>query len=272
MANKESLSVRFLYRTLPGRLILKVATKRFVSRLGGAYLDSRLSRGMIRRFIRKNGLDMSDYEPGPYRSFNEFFKRRRIGAVETDEDALISPCDGKLSAYTVREDSTFDIKHATYSLGRLLGDEQMAERYRGGLCLIFRLAPENYHRYIYPVSGALGKPWRIEGRLHCVRPIAYTERPVFTENTRELICIDSERWGRVTQIEVGALLVGKICNVSGHESAVQGVEKGWFEFGGSTIMLLVEKDRLDLAEPFAKALDTTEELPIRQGNVVGKNK
>ena len=76
----------------------------------------------------------------------------------------------------------------------------------------------------------------------------------------------------MTQIEVGALLVGKICNVGGHESAVQGVEKGWFEFGGSTIMLLVEKDRLDLVEPFAKTLDTTEELPIRQGDVVGKNK
>ena len=270
MANKESLSVRFLYHTLPGRLILKVATRRFVSRLGGAYLDSRLSRGMIRRFIKKNALDMTGYEPGPYRSFNEFFKRRRIGELETDENALLSPCDGRLSVYSIRENSTFEIKHATYSLERLLGDGEQAERYRGGTCLIFRLAPENYHRYIYPVSGTLGGARRIEGRLHCVRPIAYTERPVFTENTRELVCIDSERWGRITQIEVGALLVGKICNVGGHETAVQGVEKGWFEFGGSTIMLLVEKDRLKLAEPFAKTLDTTEETPIRQGDRVGE--
>lgn len=265
---KESLSVRFLYHTLPGRLVLKVATRRWVSRLGGAFLSSRLSRGMIPRFIKKNHIDMTDCEGAPYRSFNEFFKRSRRGEVGTDERSLLSPCDGRLSAYTVGEGSTFEIKHASYSLERLLGDADAAARYRGGLCLIFRLAPENYHRYIYPTSGRLYGARRIEGKLHCVRPIAYTERPVFTENTRELVYIESETCGTVAQIEVGALMVGKICNAQGHERAEQGKEKGCFEFGGSTIMLLVEKDRLALCEPFARTIDTTEELAVRLGDRV----
>jgi len=267
---RETGSVRFLYNTALGRFLLKLLTRPFVSKIGGAFLDSCLSRFMVKRFIRKNGIDMSEYEDRKYKSFNDFFTRRRIVRdFETNEDKLISPCDGHLSVYEIGDDTVFDIKNAKYDTARLFNSSDVAERYRGGLCLIFRLTPLNYHRYSFPCSGALSVQERIKGKLHCVRPIAYTEFPVFCENTREVVYIENEHFGKVAQMEVGALLVGKISNHTS-DKAVQGEEKGYFEFGGSTIILAFEKDKLKLSDEFLKTIGTAEEIPVRLGEEIGE--
>ncbi len=269
--NKETGTVRFLYKTAFGRLLLKLLTCPFVSKIGGAFLGSCLSRFMVKRFIRKNGIDMSEYEQRKYKSFNDFFTRRRtVRDFETDEEHVISPCDGHLSVYEIGENSVFDIKNAKYDTARLFNSAEIAERYRGGLCLIFRLTPLNYHRYSFACSGTLSEREKIKGKLHCVRPIAYTEFPVFCENAREVVYIDSDRFGRVAQMEVGALLVGRITNPPYSERAVQGEEKGYFEFGGSTIILAFEKDRLKLSDKFLKAVGTATEIPVRLGDEIGE--
>ena len=152
----ESLS--FLYRTLPGRLCLSVLTQPALSRLAGAYLSSPLSRGLIDGFIRKNGIDMRDYEKRDYESFNDFFTRRiRPGRRPFDADprALIAPADARLSAYAIDDKSLFFIKGTPYSVDTLLRDRAQARAFRGGLCLIFRLTVGDYHRYCFFDDGVV---------------------------------------------------------------------------------------------------------------------
>lgn len=256
--SKESLSIRFLYGTVPGRLCLKIVTRPWLSIIAGKFLSSPLSRPMIGRFIRKNRIDMSQYPPESYRCFNDFFTRKR--ANDIGDAPLVSPCDGFLSVYPIDENSTFHIKNVDYSLDHLLQDPHLAHHYRGGTCLIFRLTPQHYHRYGFSCDGAISYCQKIRGKLHCVRPIAYTCRPVFVENSREYVIIDSPACGSVVQMEVGALLVGKISN---HPlpTACKGVEKGFFEFGGSTIILLLEKDGPQLSS----GLNSPTEKDVRYG-------
>lgn len=242
---KESPSIRFLYGTKPGRFCLKALVRPWVSKGVGVFLSSGLSRPMVSGFIKKNQIDMADYPQRKYRSFNDFFTREREN--EIDPAPLISPCDAYLSVFPIREDSVYTIKHTRYDLAQLLGDDALAKQYAGGTCLIFRLTPSHYHRYCYACSGEISEKKRIKGKLHCVRPIAYTSIPVFTQNSREYVLIQSKQLGQVVQMEVGALLVGKIKNHPVGGTVSRGKEKGYFEFGGSTIILLLEKGRIQIA-------------------------
>lgn len=256
---QETASIRFLYGTAPGRFCLKVLVQPWISKTAGVFLSSGLSKPMISGFIKKNHIDLTAYPQRKYRSFNDFFTRERKNEIDTAP--LISPCDAYLSAYPIGEDSVYTIKHACYDLAQLLGDKELATRYAGGTCLIFRLTPSHYHRYCFACNGKISGAKRIDGKLHCVRPIAYTSIPVFTQNSREYVLIQSEQFGNVVQMEVGALLVGKIKNHPVADTVQQGKEKGYFEFGGSTIILLLEKDRVSI-DP---KLLTIEEKDVRYG-------
>lgn len=265
---KESAALRFLYRTVPGRVCLKLLTARWVSKLCGAFLDSRLSKPLIARFVKNNGIDLSQFESDGFRCFNDCFSRRikaGLRPFSEDEAVLFSPCDGLLSAYRLREDTVLPVKQSAYTLSSLLQDEALAARYRDGVCLVFRLCVNHYHRYCYPVSGVKGDNVFIKGRLHTVRPIALNARPVFTENCREYTVIETERFGEVLQMEVGAMLVGKICNHHGSGTVTRGDEKGMFLYGGSTVILLLEKDKAAVNERFFEATANGEETPVVMG-------
>lgn len=243
---KESPSVRFLYGTKPGRCCLKALTHPLVSKAAGAYLSTGLSRPLVSAYVQKNQVDMKDYANVKFQSFNDFFTRKRENAPDLDPAHLISPCDAFLTVHPIGKNRTFHIKHVDYDLERLLEDQALAAQYAGGTCLIFRLTPAHYHRYGFAASGRVCYKRRIEGKLHCVRPIAYTSVPVFVENSREYVVMDTENFGRVVQMEVGALLVGKIRNHILSDPVTQGQEKGYFEFGGSTVILLLEKGRANI--------------------------
>ena len=174
-----------------------------------------------------------------------------------------------MRAVKIEDKTVLDVKHSVYSVGDLLADEELAERFKDGVALVFRLTPANYHRYCYPVTGRVATMRQVEGKLHCVRPIALRTFPVFVQNSREYQVLETKEFGSVVQMEVGALLVGKIKNhmVSAGDSVVQmGREKGYFEFGGSTIILLFEKDKMVLDEKWTGE----EEVPVRLGEVMGK--
>lgn len=270
MANpkKEGAALRFLYRTVPGRVCLKLLTARWVSTVCGVFLDSRFSKVLIRRFVRNNGIDLSQFESDGFTCFNDCFSRKikdGLRPFPEDETVLASPCDGLLSAYRLQEDTVIPVKQSAYTLSSLLRDDALAERYRDGVCLVFRLCVTHYHRYGYPVSGVKGENRFIKGRLHTVRPIALEALPVFTENCREYTVIETERFGSVLQMEVGAMLVGKICNYHGSGTVTRGDEKGMFRYGGSTIILLLEKDRAAVDERFFEATADGRETPVVMG-------
>ena len=239
---KESKINKFLYNTKFGRIILKLLILPFISKISGIFMDSPLSEKMIRNFIYKNNIDMNDYEEKKYVSFNDFFTRKikkNKRKINLDKKSLISPCDGKLSVYKLNEKNMFKIKNSYYSVSDLVGEEKTYE-----YALIFRLCVDDYHRYSFIDDGKVISSGKIKGLLHTVRPIAQYKYKIFSQNERHYTIIDYKNLGEVIQIEVGALLVGKIIN---HDKKVikRGEEKGYFKFGASTIVILINDVLVD---------------------------
>ncbi len=263
LPNHACKGARFLYRNRLGGAVLRILISRPVSRFAGAFLSCALSRPFIGRAVKRHGIDLGDYLPEKYRCFNDFFTRRirpELRPVSGEENALVSPCDGYLTVFPVTEEGTFRVKGFDYSVETLLKNRELASGYLGGWCFIFYLAVGGYHRYGFPADGTCaGGGTFIGGRLHTVQPVALEHRRIFTENCREYSVLDTERFGRIAQVEVGAMMVGKIVN-EGKQRFARGEEKGYFEFGGSTVILLTEPGRAlpdrDLLENSANRLAT----------------
>ncbi|MCD7727368.1 MAG: phosphatidylserine decarboxylase [Ruminococcus sp.] len=243
--NRETTAQDKFLKTVYGNAFLRSLIKPFTcpafSAFSGKLLSCPLSGLLIKPFISANKIDMSDYEAKDYTSFNDFFTRKvKAGARPIDKSAkIISPCDGKATAYKISTTGVFKIKGSFYDLYSLTRSEKIANRFNGGTAVIIRLCVDNYHRYCYPISGIKSKNKKIGGFLHTVNPAALDHIKVFCENSREC-CVIRNKDVCVAQIEVGALMVGKISNNTPDRASVRkGEEKGYFEFGGSTIVLLI---------------------------------
>ena len=246
ITNQDKL-LSFLYTNIFGRMLLKPLIQPQVSKLAGRYLSSAHSKWLISKFIERNEINMDIYEECDYSSFNDFFTRKikpDCRPVPEDLDVLISPCDCLATVYPIQENTTFSIKNTEYTLRSLLRSPRLAKRFRGGYAYVLRLTVEDYHRYLYSVSGKQSKNYHIDGTYHTVNPIANDYLPIYKENTREYTVIHSKEFGDVLQMEVGALLVGKISNHKQSTVVPRGEEKGFFEYGGSTIVVLTQKGRV----------------------------
>ncbi len=265
--------LNFLYNTVLGRLILKILTRPFVSKVAGYFLSLRLSVPLIEPFIKKNNISLEDFEISKWRSFNDFFIRGiKIGARPLDENpsSLISPCDGLLKVYDISDKLTFSVKNSLYSIDGLLENSQLAKEFLGGLCLIFRLTPAHYHRYHFFDSGKKGEAVKINGALHTVQPLAVENFPVFLRNSREYTVLDTDNFGKAVFIEVGAMLVGKICNCHTESTFTRGDEKGHFKFGGSTVIVLLKKGTASVLPNIVDVNQQGEEYPVRFGEKIGE--
>ena len=269
----EGKSIEFLYGSAAGRLLLRFLISPFVSKAAGMFLDCPLSVWLVPSFISKNHLDLTDYPDRRYLSFNDFFTRiilpgRRPGAP--DPSQLISPCDGKATVFALSEDSHFTIKGCDYTLDTLLQNNELGKAYCGGWGVLLRLTVDDYHRYIYPVSGEKSGQQRIPGVFHTVNPRAAAARAIYRENTREYTLIHTPQFGTVLMMEIGAMLVGRIKNLQGGAAtAMRGAEKGYFEFGGSSIMLLLEKGHFDPDDDLVRHSANGEETVVKQGEAIG---
>lgn len=246
ITNQDKL-LSFLYTNIFGRMLLKPLIQPQASKLAGRYLSSAHSKWLISKFIERNEINMDIYEECDYSSFNDFFTRKikpDCRPVPEDLDVLISPCDCLATVYPIQENTTFSIKNTEYTLRSLLRSPRLAKRFRGGYAYVLRLTVEDYHRYLYSVSGKQSKNYHIDGTYHTVNPIANDYLPIYKENTREYTVIHSKEFGDVLQMEVGALLVGKISNHKQSTVVTRGEEKGFFEYGGSTIVVLTQKGRV----------------------------
>lgn len=266
--------LKLLYTTRTGRMLLRPLVTPAFSKLAGALLNTSFSFRLIKPFVRSNAIDMSDYEETCYRSYNDFFTRKiKKGAREISGGSpdLISPCDCYASAYEISEDRILTVKNAEYTVSSLLHSKRLAARYQGGYALILRLTVSDYHRYAYAATGRQSKNYRIPGVFHTVNPIAGEHFPIYKENSREYTVIHSSHLGDIVQMEVGALMVGKIVNHRESCFVLRGEEKGYFEFGGSTIVLLLEKDAVTLREDLLVNTLSGYETQLRLGNIIGKS-
>ena len=272
---KKDSTLKFLYENPFGRIILKGITLPFVSSIVGKYMSSSLSKRRIKKFITANGINMEEYEDREFQSFNDFFTRKiKEGKrlLPQDKEVLFSPCDGKLSAYKINEDTVLPVKGSHYTISQLLNNKQLAEKYKDGYCLVFRLSVDDYHRYSYIDSGVKEENVKIKGKLHTVQPIALEKSPVFIQNSREYTVIHTENFGDVVQVEVGALMVGKIKNHHGKGKVTRGGEKGMFLFGGSTIILLLSSNEVWVEEEFFENTKNHLETVIKLGEPLGRKR
>ncbi len=264
----------FLYSNIITRLLLRVVISKPVSNLVALYMNSSLSKHMIKRFVDKNDINIYEYDDKNYKSYNDFFTRKVISykrPINARSGILISPCDSKLTAYNITEDLCLKIKGSYYSIDTLI-DNDIINEYKDGLALVFRLSTDNYHRYCYIDNGNKGVNNHIKGVYHTVQPITLKKYNFFKTNNREWCILNTSNFGKVIQVEIGALCIGKIKNNHDVYIFKKGEEKGYFEFGGSTIVLLFKKNTIKLDDDIYNNSLFNIETIVQYGQRIGKAK
>lgn len=238
----------------------------------GRKYDDPASASQIQDFINFHQLDISEVllPLDQFQTFNEFFYRAlkpgaRPCSAPDEPKVVVSPADCRSVVFDRLSDATsIWVKGREFSIERLLGNAypEDVSRYRNGGLGVFRLAPQDYHRFHIPVDGIMGEPKTIEGEYYTVNPMAIRSAlDVYGENVRVLVPIDSVEHGRVMVICVGAMMVGStVITRKAGEKVSRAEELGYFKFGGSTLLVLFEDGRInfdrDLADNSKGALET----------------
>lgn len=182
MKEKTSRLLTFLYTTSVGNRLLRILVSPAVSKAAGKVMNSRLSLIAVPGFIKSQNIDVSEFEKTSFSSYNDFFTRKLkpdARLLAQGDDILISPCDAKFTIFPITNDSRFLIKQGQYTVQSLLRDEKLAKQFEGGILWQLRLSVDDYHRYIYPVSGRRSHERIINGVFHTVQPIAFEHCPVY---------------------------------------------------------------------------------------------
>ncbi len=252
------------------RFLLPVVTSRLYTRLWGWWQCTPFSCNKIPAFVEQYHVNMADYEQQVFHNFDEFFIRPiREGArpMNIDPDRLIAPADSKLLVYPVKQDMHLTVKGLDYTLEELTGSRRFAKEFAGGQCLVFRLTMDDYHHYCFPTDGWQRMRHTIPGRLHTVSPYS-AEKKVYQENYRVVNLLETKHFGKILMIEVGALFAGRIINYP-VRCFRKGEEKGYFRLGGSTILMLLQKDAVRLDEDILEYTDKGIEVKLRYREDIG---
>ncbi len=271
---ESNKALNFFYGTFLGRLLLRIIITKPISNLIALYMNSGISKYKIKNFVNKNSINTFEYEYKNYKSYNDFFTRKVIPykrPINARSDILISPCDGKVLAYKISKELTLNIKDSYYSIDTLV-DSNIMEEYKDGYALVFRLSTDNYHRYCYIDSGNKTENYKIKGVFHTVQPISLNNYNFFKTNSREYTILNTKHFGKVIHVEVGALGVGRIKNNHEIYSFKKGEEKGYFEFGGSTIVLLIKKGVVNIDNDIVENSKENIETIVKYGERIGKSK
>ena len=268
-----------LLARLFGRTALHLFVKwPFFSWLYG-YLQ-RLPRSVkkIRPFIDKFQVDESEFaQPvSSYASFNDFFTRKlkpSARPIAAGKDLAVIPADGRYLFYpAISSADGFVVKGKKFNLTSLLRDKGLASRYQNGAMVLARLCPSDYHRYHFPVDCRPGKTLLVNGPLYSVNPLAVRKRvELLAENRRTLCELQSESFGLLLFLEVGATCVGSIHHTyTPGQFYEKGDERGFFSFGASTLILLFEEGRIRFDEDLLAASQQHLEVRCLMGQPMGR--
>jgi phosphatidylserine decarboxylase len=266
----------FLYTKWLGSMLRFLVNKRWFSKCCALYQNSSLSKKNIIPFIKKHNIDASEFlKPiEQFSSFNDFFIRKMkpsVRSIDNDHRVVVSPADSKLFVIEdISLDVPFFVKHKKFDLYSFLRDEVLAQQYEGGVMMIFRLAPYDYHRFHFPVDCVVSKTRVINGAFESVNPIVYKAgfQPL-TENERHVIVLQSHMCGDVVFVSVGAMCVGKIIETCvADRNYKKGDECGYFAFGGSSIVLLFKKGVVKPKEIFVTHSREGYETQVMMGQAV----
>ncbi|HVN56976.1 MAG TPA: phosphatidylserine decarboxylase [Bacteroidales bacterium] len=264
----------WLYNNPVGEATLwTLAKRKLVSSIYGKMMDRTSSSKKIRPFIEGFNIDMGCVQEQEFKNFNDFFTRKlkdNARPVDTSFNIVVSPADGKIMAYSEIGTADFIIKGFRFDVSSFLDNDVLAQKYRDGTLLIIRLAPVDYHRFHFPVSGNLKPDKKIEGDYYSVSPIALRKKAeIFCLNKREYTIISNPLFGDVIMTEVGATMAGSIVQTYKGSSVMKGEEKGYFKFGGSTIVLLFEKSKISVDKDILINTAKGYETSVKMGERIG---
>lgn len=264
--------LKWLYASPLGKASLHLLFKRKVfSALGGWYMDSQLSKKRIQNFIEEHNIDMTECKTeavSSYSTFNQFFYRKLKTVARPIGDQLISPADGKIVVFPKLADlESFFVKGSEFTVERFLQNTELAQKYQDGSMAIVRLAPPDYHRYHFPASGKASPPTKIKGHYFSVSPLALRgSLRIFCENKREYTILEGTKYGDIAIVDVGATMVGSIIQTYKANTEVKkGDEKGYFAFGGSTLVLLFEEGKIEFDQDLISNTQEGMETYIQMG-------
>jgi phosphatidylserine decarboxylase len=271
----EKWLVWLYYNPIGEATLWAFAKRKLVSSIYGNMMDRTSSAKKINPFIEDFDIDMSVSQKQEFSSFNDFFTRKLkddARPIDISSNVVVSPADGKILAYADISNSYFIIKGYRFDVSSFLDNPDLAQKYHDGALLVIRLAPADYHRFHFPVSGNLSQNRKIEGDYYSVNPFALRKKAeILCLNKREYAIISNPLFGDVINAEVGATMVGSIIQTFKGSSVNKGEEKGYFKFGGSTVVLLFEKSKIDIDEDLlintARGYETTVKMGERIGEV-----
>ncbi|MGZ3787966.1 MAG: phosphatidylserine decarboxylase [Bacteriovorax sp.] len=250
--------VEWLYESESGKALSSIVCKAPISKFYGALQDAPFSRRKIAPFIANFNIPMEDYLPeegrpseSPYSSFNQFFIRRfKEGKREFVQTADEMPAfsEARYFGYScVHDEERVPVKGVYLKPKALLSNVTWEQTFHDGPLLLARLCPVDYHRFHYPDDGVVLDDYRVSGHLHSVNPLALkAKQDILITNERHVTIIETKNFGKLAYIEVGAVCVGKIVQskpLMKGQSFKRGEEKGYFLFGGSTVIVIGEKGK-----------------------------
>lgn len=272
----EKWLVWLYYNPVGEASLWALAKRKLVSSIYGKMMDRTSSANMIHPFIEDFDIDMSVAQKQEFNTFNDFFTRKLktdARPIDSISNVVVSPADGKILAYSDISNTDFIIKGYRFDVFSFLDNPDLAQKYQDGALLIIRLAPADYHRFHFPVSGNISPNKRIDGDYYSVNPLALRKKAeIFCLNKREYSILSNPLFGDVVMAEIGATMVGSIVQTFKGSFANKGEEKGYFKFGGSTVILLFEKSQIQIDEDLlintAKGYETT----VKMGERIGEEK
>jgi phosphatidylserine decarboxylase len=261
-----------------GQIALHAVAKRaWFSRWYGWRMNSTGSASRVKPFIEQYNIAEREHvkTTNEFTSFNDFFYRKlkpEARPVDAADDSAVFPADGRHLGFAKASavEGVF-VKGQRFNLSKLLGDQKLAERFADGAAVFSRLCPVDYHRFHFPVAGIPGEARLINGPLYSVNPLALRDRlSILWENKRFITEIESEQFGKVLMLEIGATNVGSVNHTFVPTRPVaKGEEKGYFAFGGSATLTLFEPGRVKLDEDLLEQSAQQRELYAKVGDRLG---
>ena len=260
------------------RFLELLIKKKLFSKVYGSFCDSKSSLKKVYSFIEDFDINMSHSEKSisEFNSFNDFFTRKLkedARPIDKSTDSLISPGDGRLLAFeNINLNKLVQVKGFTYSLDNLINNPDISKKFSGGICLILRLCPTDYHRFHFIDDGVCEETIKITGDYYSVNPTALERIPeLFCKNKREWSIFHSKNFGDILHIEVGATCVGSIIQTyTPRRNVKKGDEKGYFKFGGSTTILFFQKDKVIIDRDIIAETNKGYESKIVIGEKIGE--
>jgi phosphatidylserine decarboxylase len=275
--------IEWLYKTPSGKNFSHLICKAPISKIYGAIQDLAFSQKKINPFIKNFNINMNDYLPeegrnieSPYSTFNQFFIRRFKNGkrpIVANVNEMAAFAEARYYGYeNLLSNETIPVKGVNLSSSNLLNHSKWSDLFfEGPLCLA-RLCPVDYHRFHYPDDGIVLDNYRIHGDFHSVNPLALkAKEDIFITNERHVTILETKNFGKLAYIEVGATCVGKIIQskpLFHNQSFKKGEEKGYFLFGGSTVIVLGEKGKWKPADDIIKNTKNGIETYLHLGTTV----